>query len=222
MTDSRPIPKMFYDQAFTLCYYSELLWQKSMVEGNGGNLSLKLDNNLFLATPTLHSKNGLNEKDLVIVDSLGNQLYGDNRVTSELFAHLAIYKNNPDIGGIIHSHPPYTCSYAFSTNIPSVPMSAESVIWMEDLILAPYNMPGSQEFFDQIESLSRGRYVIALQNHGLIAWGKDLKEAFWRTEVVEAHCKISHIIESRGASPRHFTYKQMTQLSDLRNRFLKE
>lgn len=222
MTDSRPIPKMFYDQAFTLCYYSELLWQKSLVEGNGGNLSLKLDNNLFMTTPTLHSKNGLNEKDLVIVDSLGNQLYGDNRVTSELFAHLAIYKNNPDIGGVIHSHPPYTCSYAFSSSIPSVPLSAEAVIWMEDLILAPYNMPGSQEFFDQIESLSRGRYVIALQNHGLIAWGKDLKEAFWRTEVVEAHCKISHIMESRGATPRHFTYKQMTQLSDLRNRFLKE
>jgi len=222
MSDSRPIPKIYYDQAFTLCYYSELLWQKSLVEGNGGNLSLKLENNLFLTTPTLHSKSGLNETDLVIVDSLGNQLYGDRHATSELFAHLAIYKNNPEIGGVIHSHPPYTCSYAFSDSIPSVPLSAESVIWMDELILAPYNMPGSQEFIDQIESLSRGRHVLALQNHGLITWGKDLKEAFWRTEVVESHCKVSHIMESRGAAPRHFSYKQMTQLNDLRNRFLKD
>ena len=51
--------------------------------------------------------------------------------------------------------------------------------------------------------------------------GKTLEEAYWRTEVVEAHCKISHIMDSRGAKPRHFTYKQMTQLNDLRARFLK-
>lgn len=133
---------------------------------------------------------------------------------------MAIYRNNPETGGIVHSHPPYTSSYAFSDSVPAIPMSAESVIWMGQLTLAPYNTPGSAELLEQVETLSKGRNVLVLQNHGLLSWGRNI-EAYWRTEVVEAHCKISHIMESRGATPRHFTYKQMTQLNELRGKFLK-
>ena len=221
MNEFRPIPKQFYDQAFALTYYSEVVWQKSFVDGNGGNLSIRLDEDLFMITPTLHSKSGLNESDLVIVDGNGSQIYGAKRASSELHAHLAIYRVHPDAGGIVHSHPPYTCSYAFTESVPSVPLSAESAIWMGELVLAPYNTPGSAEINEQIAAMSKGRKVLVLQNHGLITWGKTLEEAYWRTEVVETHCKISHIMESRGAKPRHFTYKQMTQLNDLRARFLK-
>lgn len=221
MAESRPIPKLYYDQAFALSYYSEILWQKSFVEGNGGNLSIRLDEDLFMITPSMHSKSGLNETDFVIVDSKGNKIYGSKKASTELFTHLSIYNNNPDIGGIVHSHPPYTCSYAFSETVPATPMSAESVIWMGQLTLAQYNTPGSAELLEQVETLSKGRNVLILQNHGLLTWGKNIEEAYWRTEVVEAHCKISHIMESRGSQPRHFTYKQMTQLNELRGKFTK-
>ena len=220
MTESRPIPKLYYDQAFALSYYSEILWQKSFVEGNGGNLSIRLDEDLFMITPSMHSKSGLNETDFVIVDSKGNTIYGSKKPSTELFTHLAIYRNNPETGGIVHSHPPYTSSYAFSDSVPAIPMSAESVIWMGQLTLAPYNTPGSAELLEQVETLSKGRNVLVLQNHGLLTWGKDIKDAYWRTEVVEAHCKISHIQESRKAKPNHFNHKQMALLNKLRDKFI--
>lgn len=220
MTESRPIPHLFVSQALELLYYSELLWQKSFVEGNGGNLSIRLEEELFLVTPTMHSKSGLKETDLIIVDSSGNIKYGNKKPSSELHSHLAIYLNNKDVGAVVHSHPPYTCSYAFSDYVPSAPMSAEAVIWMGELNLAPYNPPGSKELIEQISILSKGKKVLVLQNHGLLTWGKDIKDAFWRTEVVEAHCKISHIQESRKAKPNHFTHKQMALLNKLRDKFI--
>jgi len=76
------------------------------VEGSGGNLSIRLDEDLFMITPSMHSKSGLNETDFVIVDSKGNKIYGSKKASTELFTHLAIYNNNPDVGGIVHSHPP--------------------------------------------------------------------------------------------------------------------
>jgi L-fuculose-phosphate aldolase len=216
-----PIPKKYYPEAESVCYYADLLWQKSLVEGNGGNLTLKISDFLILATPTLFSKTGLNVDDLTILDKNGVQLYGDNPVTTEISSHLSVYKANPSAQSVIHSHPPYTCSYAYTDNFPNQILSPESIIWIEDMVFAPYSLPGSEELAAQIELLSKGKSVIVLQNHGLITWGDSIKDAYWRTEIVESHCRISHLIEARKAVPRPFTYKQLTQLHELKKRFFK-
>ncbi len=216
-----PIPKKYYPEAESVCYYADLLWQKSLVEGNGGNLTLKISDFLIIATPTLYSKTGLNVDDLTILDKNGVQLYGENPVTSEISSHLSVYKANPSAQSVIHSHPPYTCSYAYTDTFPNQILSPESIIWIEDMVFAPYSLPGSEELAAQIESLSKGKNVIILQNHGLITWGDSIKDAYWRTEIVESHCRISHLIEARKAVPRPFTYKQLTQLHELKKRFFK-
>lgn len=216
-----PIPKKYYPEAESVCYYSDLLWQKSLVEGNGGNITLKISDFLIIATPTLFSKKDLKVDDLTIIDKNGVQLYGENMVTSEIASHLSVYKANPSAQSVIHSHPPFVCSYAYTDVFPTQLLSPEAIIWVGDFVFAPYSLPGSEELATQIYSLSKGKNVLILQNHGLLTWGDSIRDAFWRTEIVESHCRISHLIESRKAVPRQFSYKQLTQLQELKKRFFK-
>ncbi len=216
-----PIPKRYYPEAEIICYYADLLWQRSFVEGHGGNISLKISDFLIMSTPTLFSKKGLKVEDLTIVDKNGVQLYGENGVSSEIFSHLSIYKSNPSAKAVVHSHPPYTCSYAYTDHFPTQLMSPDAILWIEDMAFAPYSLPGSEELASQIESLSKGKNVIILQNHGLLTWGDSVRDAYWRTEIVENHCHVSHLIDSTKATPRHFTYKQLTQIQELKKKFFK-
>lgn len=214
-----PIPKKYYPEAESVCYYSDLLWQRSLVEGNGGNVTLKISDFLIMATPTLFSKKGLKVDDLTILDKNGVQLYGNNKTTSEISSHLSVYRSNPSAKSVIHSHPPFTCSYAFTENFPTRLLSPEAIIWIDDMVFAPYSLPGSDELASQIEALSKGKSILVLQNHGLLTWGESIRDAYWRTEIVENHCRVAHIIESRKAVPRQFSYKQLTQLHELKKRF---
>ncbi|MFA6334261.1 MAG: class II aldolase/adducin family protein [Bacteroidales bacterium] len=216
-----PIPKKYYPEAESVCYYADLLWQRSFVEGNGGNITVKISDFLIMATPTLFSKKGLRVEDMTIIDKNGVQLYGENKVTSEISSHLSVYKSNPSAKSVIHTHPPYTCSYAFTEHFPTKLLSPEAIFWIDDIVFAPYSLPGSAELAAQIESLSKGKSVLILQNHGLLTWGGSIKDAYWRTEIVENHCRVSHLIDSTMATPRHFSYKQLTQLHELKKRFFK-
>lgn len=209
--------------------YSRLVWSRGLVDGNGGNLSVKVSDNLYMVTPTMFSKRDVTVSDLCFVDGNGVMVeelmrrYGQSagiRPTSEFATHLAVYRADPSAMAIVHTHPPYTCSYAFTDAVPAQALSPESAIWMGELQMVPYAPAGSEELASSVERNAAGRNVLVLQNHGLIAWGRNLKEAFWRTEVVESHCRICSIMESRGAVARNFTPEEKEGLVLMRRKFL--
>ncbi len=210
------LPDIFLDRASIICDYAKILWQKSYVEGNGGNISMKVTKNTFLCTPTLFSKRAIEAKDIILVDAYGEHLFGIHKPSSEISTHMAIYRSNPKAKAIIHTHPPYTCSYAFSDSLPSIPFSPESALWMDELFMVPYLAPGSEELAKEVEYSSQGRNNVVLQNHGLFTWDVNMERAFWRTEVIENHCKVANIIESRGAKPKFFTESEYSDLSKLK------
>ena len=72
----------------------------------------------------------------------------------------------------------------------------------------------------KVEQMASGRNALILQNHGLLAWGKSIRDAYWRTEIVEAHCMKSHLVECRNAAPRNFTAEECRELEALRSVFL--
>jgi len=211
----------FIDVANEICYYADILWQKGYVEANGGNITVRVADNLLLSTPTRHTKKDLKPEDLVLVDMSGNHIYGSREATSDLSVHLSVYKVNPDTYSIIHSHPPYTCSYAFTDKFPMTLLSPDAVVWIDDMFFLPFSMPGSSDLTYQIETRSKGRFVLVMQNHGLLTWGESIRDAYWRTAVMENHCQIHSLIQSRGDTPREFTYRQMTILRELKQRFFK-
>jgi L-fuculose-phosphate aldolase len=86
--------------------FGKLLHQAGLVAATDGNLSVRLRNGAILCTPTLMSKGLMQEDDLVIVDEQGKKLSGSRGVSSEIAMHLLIYGKRPDIGAVVHAHPP--------------------------------------------------------------------------------------------------------------------
>src|ERR1019366_5054164 len=75
-----------------LCDIGRRLWQREYVDGNGGNLAIRIGEGLVLCTPTMISKGFMKPEDLCLVDLDGNQLLGARKRTSEILMHLQMMK----------------------------------------------------------------------------------------------------------------------------------
>ncbi len=206
-----------------ICHYSSLMWESGFAEANGGNLSVRLGNGNFLVTPTNLSKKGLVPDDLVLSDNKGVQINTSiRRISSEFTTHLAIYKINPEAVAVIHAHPPYTCSFACSATFPTYPLTAEAVIWAEKINVIPYIVPGSEELADYVVTTGSGSDVFILKNHGIITFGKSLKEAWFKCEVVEAQSKLYHLAACRGEEPVRLDKTQINKLREVKKIFFND
>jgi ribulose-5-phosphate 4-epimerase/fuculose-1-phosphate aldolase len=92
--------------------FSKLLHRAGFMPGTSGNLSVRLDDERLLVTPTGSSKFMLRSSDIVIVDLMGRHLSGPKRATSELTMHLAVYEQRNDVAAVVHSHPPTATAFA--------------------------------------------------------------------------------------------------------------
>ena len=86
--------------------FGRLLHQNRFVAATDGNLSVRLDEERLLVTPTCICKGRMRASDMVIVNMEGKRLAGKRMVSSEIGMHLLIYRLRPDVNGIVHAHPP--------------------------------------------------------------------------------------------------------------------
>ena len=89
-----------------------LVYQKGWVAANDGNITVRLDAQRILATPTGVSKGMMHVDDLIIVDMQGKKLSGRKECTSEVAMHMKIYEMRPDIHSVLHAHPPVATGFA--------------------------------------------------------------------------------------------------------------
>lgn len=203
----------------SVCEIGKRMWQRGYVDGNGGNISIRLDDQLILCTPTYISKGFMKPEDLCLVDWEGKTVAGVRRCTSEIKTHLAVMKNNPAALACVHAHPPYITSYALCGMLPPAGVIAEAEIFLGDIGLAPYATPGSSQIEDSVGELSPGKSAIIMQGHGAITWAKTLEEAYWKMENLEAYCQVVHLAACRGDRLQTFTEEQKQELKDLRKKF---
>jgi len=158
--------------------------------GTAGNLSVRLDDHLILATPTGCSKALLHPTDMVIVDSAGRKLSGLRNVTSEIGMHLAVYRMRPDIQAIVHTHPPIATAFAACGKALDQPICAEIIMTTGLVPLAPYATTGTEEVGVSLEPFIPDHDAILLANHGLLTYGSSLPDAFMKTETVEHFAQV--------------------------------
>jgi L-fuculose-phosphate aldolase len=176
------------------------LWIRAYVDGNGGNLSARISDDLVLCTPTLCSKGDLRSEELSIVDLENRQLYGARPQTSEILLHLEIYKTVPEARAVIHCHPPYATAHAVAGVIPQGNLIPEQEVFVGPVALAPYETPGTKEFARTVVPFVRQHNTILLANHGIVCWADTVSHAEWYAEVMETYCKTI-MIASRLRSP---------------------
>lgn len=174
----------------------EKLWRRQYVDGNGGNLSVRIGNKYAVCTPTLCSKGDLTPGDFALVDLEGGQICGGRERTSEILLHLEIYKAQPAAGAVIHCHPPYATAHAVAGTIPEGDLVPEQEVFVGPLALAPYETPGTIEFARAVLPFVNTHNTILLRNHGIVCWADTIAHAEWYTEVVENYCKTVRIASS--------------------------
>lgn len=184
---------MYEDIKDMMCDVCHKMWQLGWVAANDGNVSVKLDDGTFLATPTGISKSFITPEKIVHIDKDGNVLEanGDYRPSSEIKMHLRCYAEREDVGAVLHAHPPVATGYAVA-NVPLDEYSMiETVIAIGSIPVTPYGTPSTYEVPDAIAPYLGEHDVVLLQNHGALSVGADLLTAYYRMETLELFAKIS-------------------------------
>jgi len=174
------------------------LWERQYVDGNGGNISVRLGSRYVLCTPTLMSKADLEPADICLSDLAGNILVGGRARTSELLLHLEIYKANPRARAVVHCHPPHATAFAVAGQTPPNGYISEYEIFVGPAALAPYETPGTQAFAETVLPFAERHNTILLANHGIVCWSDTATHAEWLVEVVDTYCRTLLIARQIG------------------------
>jgi L-fuculose-phosphate aldolase len=174
-----------------LVQLSHLLYQRGWVANHDGNLTAREDARANLwATPTATSKRRVTEGALVQVDANGQVVAGNGKVFGEIGLHLAVYQRRPDVGAVVHAHPPnataVACSRGTATDhLVARPFLPEAVVSLGPLLpkvpLAAPGEPARAALSPWCEWVD----AVLLSNHGVLAWGATLEQAMLRLELVE-------------------------------------
>ncbi|MCI5739505.1 MAG: class II aldolase/adducin family protein [Candidatus Fimenecus sp.] len=200
-----------------MCDICHKTWQLGWVAANDGNLSVKLPNGNFLATPTGISKSFITPEKLVVIDGEGNVLEAENgyRPSSEIKMHLRCYKEREDVGAVLHAHPPTATGYA----VAHVPLDRytmiETVAAIGSIPVTPYGTPSTYEVPDAIAPYLQEHDVLLLANHGALTVGADAITAYYRMETLELFAKISLTAHLLGGE-KEISEENIQKLIDLR------
>src|SRR6266446_3599808 len=182
-----------------ICRVGQLLYERSYVVSSDGNVSVRLDDGRIVATPTMTCKGRMTEDSLAITDVEGKPL-SDRRAPSELAMHLLIYRERPDVKAVCHAHPPHGTAFAVAGLAIDQPILSEVILTLGCVPLAEYGTPSTDELTDAMRPLVKHHNALLMANHGAVAYGSDLWQAFDRLETLEHTAKIAILSRVLGGS----------------------
>lgn len=200
-----------------ICTVGKKMYNKEFVAANDGNISVKINDYQIVVTPTGVSKGDMTPEDLVKMNLDGSVISKEVKPSSEVKMHLQVYKLNPQVKAVVHAHPPLATAFAVARIPLDRPILAEAVVNLGIVPVAEYALPGTEEVPNSITPFVKDYNAVLLANHGLLTWGEDLKQAFFRMETVEHYCKILYNLNQIG-SPKEFNCNQINDLIDIRNK----
>ena len=170
-----------------ICDIAQKMWQLGWVAANDGNISCRLEDGNFLATPTGISKSFITPDKILKINDKGEVLEGlpEYKPSSEIKMHLRCYKDRPDVGGVVHAHPPVATGFALA----HIPLDSycliENAIVTGSIPITPFGTPSTDEVPEAIAPYLEEHDVMLLENHGALAIGSDLITAYYRMEALE-------------------------------------
>lgn len=195
-----------------ICDIGRRLWQRAYVDGNGGNIAIKVGEDVVLCTPTLISKGFMKPEDLCLVDFDGNQLAGVKKRTSEILMHLQMMKRQPRALASVHCHPPYSTAFAVAGVEPPTCMIPEFEVFAS-VAIAPYRTPGTPEMGKLVADLVDKHNTILMANHGVVTWSHlSVEDAYFKMEILEAYCRTVLVASQLGKPVQTMTPNQLQDL----------
>ncbi len=168
-----------------------------LIAGHDGNISVRLNEKEILVTPAGRSKGDLQPSELLLVDLEGrmapNVAAAGLKPTSELPMHLAVYRQNPQVRAVVHAHSPFATAFAAAGRTLQGSSLPEVTECLGHVPLLPFAEPGTQQLADAVGEAAKERRAALLEAHGSVAWGADLRQAYYRIEELELACKIEFL-----------------------------
>jgi L-fuculose-phosphate aldolase len=200
-----------------LCDIGRRLWQREYVDGNGGNIAIRVGEDIAICTPTLVSKGFMKPEDMCLVDFDGNQLAGTKKRTSEILMHLEIMKRQPKAVATCHCHPPYSTGFAVAGVLPPTCMIPEFEVFAS-VAIAPYRTPGTPEMGQLVAELVDKHNTILMANHGVVSWShNNVEDAYFKMEILEAYCRTILVTAQVGKPANTMTPGQLQDLLKIKH-----
>lgn len=174
------------------------LGARGLISAGEGNLSVRLDRDRILLTPTGARKDELTEDDLVVVRTGHAPREARSKTglgpTSDLAIHLAIHAACPDIAAVAHAHLPASMALTLAGEVPDPIALPETALLLPRLPFVPFGEMGSDDLAARIaaalteppEPLPR---AVMLERHGAVAIGDGPAQAVDRLELIEVLCR---------------------------------
>lgn len=191
---------------------------KGWIAACDGNLSARLGDGRILVTPAGACKGLLTEEDPVVCDLDGNKLEGKGKPTTEVNMHLTVYRMRPDVRAIVHAHPPTSTGFAAAGRDLNLGLLPEVIVGLGSVPLAAYGTPGTPELGESLLPYIEHHDAVLLANHGAVAWGTDLMQAFFRMDTVEHFARITLVAELLGGA-RALPRREIEKLFAARERY---
>ena len=174
------------------------MYARGYVASNDGNISARLDDTRLMTTPKSVSKGFMTPDMMVIVDYEGHKVSGERDASSELPMHLEIYRNRPDVNGVVHAHPPLATGFA----VAGIPLTravlAEVITTLGSIPIAEYGTPSTAELPEAVRKYIKAHDGMLLANHGAVTCGPSVMAAYYKMETIEHFAKISLVARLLG------------------------
>lgn len=202
-----------------ICDIGRRMYERRMVAANDGNISVKLNDNEFLCTPTGVSKGFMTPESICRIDRDGRLIESASgyRPSSEMKMHMRVYEKRSDVGAVVHAHPPYATTFAVAGMALDAPILSEAVVSLGAVPVAEYGTPSTSEIPDNIEKYLPYYDTLLLEHHGALTWGVDLDTAYMRMESVEFYAELIYRAKTLGGI-REFDEAEIKKLYEVRHK----
>lgn len=209
-----------YEIKKQICDIGKRIYDKGMVAANDGNISVKLNENEFLCTPTGVSKGFMTPDYICKVDKNGNVIQANAgfKPSSEIKMHMRVYKQRPDVNSVVHAHPMYATGFAIAGIPLTQPIMPEAVIALGCVPIAEYGTPSTEEIPDAVEKYLQSFDAVLLENHGALTFSDSLLAAYHKMESVEFYAQLLFIANQLGG-PKELSDSQVQRLYEIRRQF---
>jgi len=189
------------------------LYKRGLTTISGGNISLKISDEVIVITPSETDKGRMKWKEVGILSILGENLTPDLKPSIEFNLHLNIYKKMKDVNAIIHAHPVFASSYTAMKGTINTNLTAEARAICGEPRFVPYALMGTSDLAEVVAQYAEAD-ILLLENHGIITTGTDLLQAFDKMEVLENAAKIT-VITSIAGKKRTLSSTQIKEIDRL-------
>ncbi|MFQ5905316.1 MAG: class II aldolase/adducin family protein [bacterium] len=190
--------------------YCKLLYDRRLTVSSDGNLSTKVGGGQILITSDACCFGTIEECHIVKIDFLGNVLQGDAPPSSEFRMHVEAYKRRKDVQAVVHTHSPYAAAFA-AIDGELEPILSELAIFGGRIPKTGYAPPHTEELAHAISKLVENHDAILLRNHGALAMGGSIREAFLTAERLEFVAQVAAIARQMGGL-RKLSREQLARL----------